>query len=188
MSEERLFIASNHKVNSLKLASVIDKVITAGYEDKLVYTDNEDREEKSNPGDSRIEFMKAIEYVARENINEAISFWDKIEVQELSKIDIQQAAAKILKKLPKMVDEVEKLLKKANFEVEVDGSGSVDDIIKKILSEAITGYIKGAALSERKELSNPKPIFSSENLIFASEDEAVQFLSDKLGKKIIIEE
>ena len=87
-----------------------------------------------------------------------------------------------------MVKEVLNLLKKSNFEVEFDGSGSVDKVIEKIINEAVIGYVKGAALSERKELKNPKPIFSSENLVFASEDEAIQFLSDEIGKKIIIEE
>jgi hypothetical protein len=88
------------------------------------------------------------------------------------------------------IEEMKELVTK--LVAEVEHNGKVEEVDSKEIKELLKDMKDDqvwAAMGIKIPSTNIKYIASEgEELKFASEDEAIQFLSDKLGKKVIIEE
>ena len=170
---ERFRFAKDHQIDRSRIANLV-RTAAADISDKF----------DINPI-NRKEILKLIE----EAVKGRIEGWKKSK-EGIVKSDVIQAvnplAEDVLNNIKKKEEKDENFrVNLVNQKVDVTDKAAMQKIDKekvkifgKIIAETLLGYIQGEAIKVGSE---------QEEIIFASETEALQYLSDLTGEKIVIE-
>lgn len=173
MSEDRFIFASNHKIDRNRIATLVRQA-ASNADLKFKFKDKESKEEPVDAevkGKLRSLLLKAIE----ESVINKIKYWKDGETPISISKDVPIAAKQII---DSSKDTFEDILKKEDLE-QWEMDNRIEKHIKDVAIDAIKNYIKAGELPAQK-------IVASEDLVFASEEEAIQYLSDMTGDKVMI--
>ena len=158
MFEGCVRIASDHQIDQKRIENLI-KIAATTADLKL---------------EPRKEILKAIEKAVSEQIDK----WKKLNTA-ISKYDITKASKELIKNVNKEFerDEIDITVKDVRQGENVEKLK--EKYLESIILDVFVGYLEGGALKTSSEETE---------LTFASEKEALQYLSDFTGQKIIVEE
>lgn len=168
---ERFRIAANHNIDRVRIAKLVRVAATKA-------------DLQLDPA-IRTDVLKMIE----EAVKGRIEAW-KASNEDIVKSDVIQAvkplAKDVLNEIKKKEESDEDFVVTLEGQMEIDSNDQAAlkelddkklDIFGKIIADTLLGYIQGGAIKVGSE---------QEDLIFASEEEALQYLADMTGDKIII--